>query len=125
MKKHLVTVLVLLLFPVFAYAEQEKWDNQEKALGGSFIAGQVINYGQTRWVQEHDDWHEINSVLKHVVKDSGTKLVAWKALTTGSVLVGSHYLNHEWRKRVLWASNIVVFGFVGHDLVVGVGWKFK
>lgn len=117
----LIVALAWVMLMIAQVARAEDWDTKEKVLMGTFIAGQVINYGQTNKVLNDPSWREINPLLP---ADNTGELIAWKASTTLAVYLIADHLSHRNRKIVLGIANIVVFSFVAHDLHVGVGFKF-
>ena len=97
------------------------WTKNEKMLAGTFVAGQVVNYSQTRYVMTHDEWYEINPMLSDNMGRS--QLLAWKGATTVIILTLADQIP-EWRKTILYLSTFIVLGIVAHDLYSGVGFTF-
>jgi len=113
------TILILLFFIPSFSSSQDKWDTKEKVLMGSFIMGQIINYGQVNYTLSDPYWEELNLLIV-----DERSLIAVKLLGTGMIYYISHSLPHKWRKIVLMISNIVVWGCVIHDYHVGVKFSF-
>jgi glucose uptake protein GlcU len=114
-------ILAVTVFFFSATAHAEDWDKTEKIMLGTFVAGQIINFGQTNKVINDPQWHEVNRFMP---ADTTEELILWKAGTTALVALVADQLSHKNRKIVLGVANTIVFGFVAHDLYVGVGFKF-
>jgi len=111
-------LILLIILTLPALLGCAHWTRTEKVLAGTFVAGQAINYAQTKYVLTNDDWHEINPITDAVGKDY---LLPYKLGSTLLVLGIANYVSPKWRKGILIVSNALVWGFVGHDLIVGVG----
>lgn len=100
------------------------WSRTDKAMMGSFVAGQAINYGQVVYVCERDDWHELNPMVDEIWDKSGKiGILSYKLVSTGLVYLAADRLP-KYRTEILGASNVIVWSVVSHDLAVGVGWRF-
>lgn len=128
MKKLIISVACLFIFvPSLALAESqfkpfEDWDKWDKGLFGSFIVGQALNYAQTNYVYKSQKWYEINPVIDFM-SNKGSNLLEYKIVSTVGISILAHVFP-KYRKHILITSNVVVFGFVGHDLRAGVRFKF-
>lgn len=119
MKKLFLLILLILLIN---NCSPLKWTHGEKTLAKTFIAGQSINYGQINYIKQNNEPETINPIVREL--DTKSELIAYKAISTGFVLTIADNLSHKWRENLLWASNFIVWGFAGHDMVVGVGIEF-
>lgn len=118
--KGLVIGVCILLLPTSLLAG-EKWDTTEKALVGSFIAGQIINYGQVNKTLNDPYWSEINPLMP---AENTAELLVWKTGTTAALIFLADRFP-IYRKALLVGASIVVWGFVAHDVSVGVGFQFS
>jgi hypothetical protein len=90
----------------------------------SFTAGQVVNYGQVVYVEEKDSWHELNPLVDSVYDNYGRSgLIMYKTASTGILYYAAHKLP-KYRTTILTIANVIVWGFVAHDMYVGVGWRW-
>ena len=115
-------VLIVILFPGVVLAAE--WSDGEKALVGTFVVGQVVNYSQTMNTLRDDDWHELNPVIDSIYDEYGRGgIIAWKVGTTAALVYAADRLP-KYRRLILAVSNTIVWSVVGHDVYVGVGFSW-
>jgi len=117
MGNYLKTIITLaMLVCIWAVPGQcSEWDTTEKVLLGTFIAGQVINYGQANAAISDDSWKELNPLIR-----DRESLICLKLVGTTLVALVANGLSHKWRKRILVLSNGIVWGLIIHDHCAGV-----
>ena len=127
----LAIILILGACTGSAWAEDwqvgnpKPWTKNEKAMAGTFIAGQVINYFQIEYAFNNPGWYEKSWHIRKIHNEFRMEGVAiWKAGTTAIILTAANNLP-KWRKKILGGANIVVWPLVIHDSIKGVGFSIK
>jgi hypothetical protein len=114
-------------FLITCASQPHKWDKQEKQLMWMYVAGQIVDYGQTNDIYERKDegYYEINPVIDKVYETGGSPALAvWKVGGTLAVAGAAHHLESKWRKRLLIGVNMVVWGLVTNNFIIGLNWSF-
>ena len=111
-----IAIIVLLSAPFYGCATTPKWDNTEKLLMGTLIAGQVVDGAQTHSFQERG-MHEGNT-MAYGSHASGGELAASKGAACLAVALAVELVpSHKVRKWILGGANVVTFGTVGWNAV--------
>ena len=109
-------LLILVVLSLTSCTTCSTWKPKDKALAGTFMAGQFVNYGQIN----NPGWNEINPILEGAGK---TRVLAWKVASTGIMLKVADAFP-EYRTSILIICNTVLWSLVSHDLIAGVGWQW-
>ena len=110
-------IFILLLLPSLSYGGE--WDKTEKALYGSFLILESVDYLQTKEILNPND----NIIEKN-------PLINKKNVTPyfiGCSLLGyviADRLDHKKRKIFLMLANTLELGMVAHNYKLGIRFKF-
>ena len=90
-----ISILVLLLLPLVAHADD--WTTGEKVAEGSFLALQLVDYGQTRYIAHHKNYHESCNQLILGRHPSIGRVNNWFLANTVFQITVANLLPHKWR----------------------------
>ena len=115
-----IIITAVLLLGQSAHAK-EKWDKTDKALFGSYLILETVDYLQTRDILSNPKYYEKNHILKNTGKTGAT--VYFAACCVGTYLVADH-LKPRHRKVFLTALNIFQIETVRHNYRLGIKLRF-
>ena len=103
----------------------EDWDRTEKTLFGTYALLHAIDYGQTSYILDHEEWYEFNDIIEYMDEELGqTGVVLYFASSFAVSYFIADYLDHKYRKMFLIFANTVKISLVGHNYRIGVRIKF-
>jgi hypothetical protein len=124
--KILFSAIVLITFIISSpcYAK-DKWDSVDKLLFGSLITLTTIDYLQTSYIFEHDEYYETNPIINNGVDRIGAPFVPLY-FAIGCILhyLISDHLSPKYRKVYLGIWCIIQYSYVGYNNKQGIGFSF-
>ena len=114
---------MMLIFPSFCLSgEKNFWDNEDKELLATFSTLMAVDMLQTRYVFEHEEYRETNTIIDNYFNDE--KAYAYFALTgLGAYLIADN-LRPEYRKSFLRFLCVVQIGVTNNNASIGIGFSF-
>lgn len=122
MIKHGTIQLVIIIFIFFIFCPMvsgQDWDTTDKLLLSAFAASLIIDYGQTRYIFEHAEYHEKNSFI---TSKNATPFYFGLAGITSFFIANS--LDGKKRKGFLAAITTIEIFTIGNNYAIGIGFKF-
>ena len=121
-------ILLLFIF-LSATAHADAWDATDKNLALAATAATVIDWGQSRWIAQHeaairasDAFHEVNPILGRHPSMRAVNTYFAASLIGGALL--SNYLSSQHRKWFLGSVVALELVVIGRNKLIGVGFNF-
>ena len=124
MKKTLIALILILFFstPVLSDEWFPSWTKEEILLQSAALALKTIDYGQTRYISQHPEYHEMNPLMSsHPSLDEVNQYFLITAILQVAI---AYALPHKWRKYWIGTQILVSGGFVLYNSSVGIGIAF-
>ena len=114
-------IIGILVMAAHAQDNTNKWSTTDKALFATYTAFNVADILQTRYAFDSDDYDELNPILSPLGKNGATAAMVASNIAMYFIVDGLQSKN---RAIVLSVVTMLKIGVVGHNAMIGVGFKF-
>ena len=98
----IVLIFSILLFSYNSFAQDKTWDDFDKGLFSTFVALNVIDYAQTTYIFDNEEYYELNPIIVKLDDKMGQTgiLLYFTSCTIGSYFIAD-WLKPKHRK-IFW-----------------------